>query len=374
MKKTALLLTLLLSGGISAVFFVPFVSASFAPIPADNFNNFNRAGWTVDGVSPPLRFGVASSSLECYVGDCVQGAIGATGASKMMLPGPLPYDTAFRFYLKIYSGTINTANWHVGAKTCATGACSAIGSWAPVNAYGVTHAYTFAYHVLSNGNIGMCTLTDATDISTCSYSDTSVVASSSPLVAWEFFAGNSDYVLDEFNSIGNPLSPDYYNSLGVATSTVGGVPGTQEFCAGTFDPSSFLNIGYGLCTSFAFLFVPSQTAVSGFQGTMSSASDKIPFSYFFDVKGTFEGLSASTTQNFQSYGLNLAILDSSSSTAMGPILPTGNFSFFSTTTINRFLPAGLHDILYFLMQAVIWVGLAFMLYRRIVPTKAELNV
>jgi len=161
----------------------------------------------------------------------------------------------------------------------------------------------------------------------------------------------------------------------VPTSTDTGifVSGAQDFCNDAFASSTGIGatIGNGLCVAGGFLFIPSSDSLSQWSSMPQNLEAVVPFSYFFDVKNVLNGSSASTTQNLPTYSIDLGVLDAASSTAMGRILPTGNFSFFSTTTINRYLPAGMHDLLYFLMQSAIWVGMAFYLYHKVVPKHAN---
>lgn len=183
---------------------------------------------------------------------------------------------------------------------------------------------------------------------------------------------------------GTNLSTDffpYWSLLGgdfVLTPTVAdsgvSLSGALAFCNDALASTTGIGatIANGLCVSFGFLFIPTQASVSQYGDIPEAMSAVVPFSYFFDVKDALGGLTASTTQNLPTYSIDLSVLDAASSTAMGRILPTGNFSFFSTTTINRYLPAGMHDLLYFLMQSAIWVGLAFMLYHKVVPKKASI--
>jgi len=161
------------------------------------------------------------------------------------------------------------------------------------------------------------------------------------------------------------------NPSGISTSTI------QAYCNSSYSTSTGLfsdisnGVTYGACTAFAFLFVPNQNTLQGFQTLGSTAQSKIPFSYAYDVADIFGSLQASSTQNLPTYSIGLDIIDFSSSTAMGPIFPT-SLDFLSTTTINKYLPPGMHDLLYNFAIFVIWVEVAFVIYRKIVPTKAKI--
>jgi len=149
--------------------------------------------------------------------------------------------------------------------------------------------------------------------------------------------------------------------------------GAQDFCNDAFASSTGIGatIANGLCVGLGFLFIPSSGSISQYADLSTGLSQVIPFSYGYDVASIFGGLEASTTQNFPTYSIGLSAIDFSSSTAMGPIFPS-TLEFLSTTTINQFLPAGMHDLLYNLMIFIIWVEVAFVLYHKVVPKKAKI--
>jgi len=200
-----------------------------------------------------------------------------------------------------------------------------------------------------------------------------VPASVSPftLDGFDYWGVTPYIVVEGINSSLNPNLINGGNPSGISTSTI------QAFCNGTYATSTgfFSDIAngvtYGACTAFAFLFVPNQDTLQDFHNLSSTTQSKIPFSYGYDIATIFSGLTASSSQNFPTYSIGLNAIDFSSSTAMGPIFPT-SLDFLSSTTINRFLPAGMHDILYSFAIFVIWVETAFVLYRKIVPIKAKI--
>jgi len=151
--------------------------------------------------------------------------------------------------------------------------------------------------------------------------------------------------------------------------------GAQEFCNSYFssstNPISGLaqDFGNAICQAVGYLFVPTPTSYAQYQGLPLYLQNVLPFSYFYGVGDIFTSMTASTTQNFPVYSMGLSQLDFASSTAMGPILPS-SLEFLSSSTINRFLPVGMHDLLYNLMIFVIWVDVAFVLYHKVVPKKA----
>jgi len=177
-----------------------------------------------------------------------------------------------------------------------------------------------------------------------------------------------------FNGTNQSLNPNIINNgnpSGVSTSTI------QGYCASSYSTSTGLfsdltnAVTYGTCTAFAFLFVPNQDTLQDFSDLSSTTRSKIPFSYGYDIAGIFTGMSASSTQNMPVYTIGLGAIDFASSTAMGPIFPN-SLEFLSSTTINKFLPPGMHDILYNFAIFAIWAETAFVIYRMVVPRKAKI--
>lgn len=178
------------------------------------------------------------------------------------------------------------------------------------------------------------------------------------------------------------------NGTGTSVPIVPGLPGfsdvgisttsQQAYCNSNFSTSTGLlgdlgqSISLGICNVSVFLFVPNALALTNFSSLTNTLQERIPFSYYFDVQNIFTGSTASNTQNMVAYTANLSSFDFSTSTSFGPILPTQPFSFFSSSTISQYLPVGMHDFLYNLMIAAIWVEVLFLLYRKIVPNKAKI--
>jgi len=186
------------------------------------------------------------------------------------------------------------------------------------------------------------------------------------------YAGVTPYLV--LRGVNQSLSPgDFPNSnpSGIATSTI------DSYCDTNFGTStSFIGevgnaFAWAGCYVTTFLFVPSDGALQGFSDLVETSQGKIPFSYGYDIAGIFSSMSASSSQNFPTYTIPLGAIDFASSTAMGPIFPT-SLDFLSSTTINKFLPPGMHDLLYNFAIFVIWVEVAFLLYRKIVPVKAKI--
>lgn len=161
---------------------------------------------------------------------------------------------------------------------------------------------------------------------------------------------------------------EYQNTaIGVSTTS------NAVYCDNNFAGLSIgADIANALCNVGAFLFVPSTATVNQYAALTSTLQGKVPFSYYYDVYNIVNNSSASTTQNLPSYGLDLGLIDFASSTALGPIFPAGNFEFFSSSTIDKFLPSGMHDLLYNMMIWAIWLDLMWVLYHKLMPHKAKI--
>jgi hypothetical protein len=187
---------------------------------------------------------------------------------------------------------------------------------------------------------------------------------------------SSDFVYGYLSDQGGnsiPVAPGIpgFTDSGIATTSL------QVYCNSNFSTSSGLldNVGksvsLGICNVSVFLFVPSQGAISQWQGLATTTRNKIPFSYYYDFRDIVNGSSASSSVNFSPFSIDFSSVDFSSSTSIGSLLP-GRVDFLSTTTINRYLPTGMHDTIFVLMRSAIWIGVLFMFYRRIVPEKAKI--
>jgi len=179
----------------------------------------------------------------------------------------------------------------------------------------------------------------------------------------------------------SPTAPDFVPMFSVigngfslytptASSTGSDTLATQAYCNTTFATSSgFLDevgssISNGFCQVFTTLLVPSQNSLQQFSLIPNVVESKIPVSYFFDVLGIFNSLSASSSQNIPDYSINLQSIGIGSTTALGDILPAST-DLLSSSTIGKYLPSGVHDTLYALAEAAIWLAVAYALYEQV---------
>lgn len=156
-----------------------------------------------------------------------------------------------------------------------------------------------------------------------------------------------------------------------ATSTAVDLPTAQTFCGsetfatstGFFD-STAQAFSRGLCLSFAYVFVPSSTALNQWTGLSDTLSNHIPFSYAYGIKDAFSGLVASTTSNLQ--GVTYTLPSIGSSSPIGTLYPT-QIVGLSTSTIGTYLPESVRQSFLGLQRIALWLALALVIYRRIIP-------
>jgi len=205
-------------------------------------------------------------------------------------------------------------------------------------------------------------------------------------VGQAYFFGNPSWTPPS-GWIADPSNPNYpffpqfaivgdnFQITPTASSSGLFLSGANTFCASAFGsstaPGIVTDIGIGFCDAIGYLFVPTPASVQQFQDFSSVLQLHIPFSYVYEGANLFENLQASSTENFPVFSFGLAQIDFASSTAMGPIFPT-SLEFLSSTTINKYMPVGMHDLLYNIMIFVIWVDVLFVLYHKVVPAKAKI--
>lgn len=166
-----------------------------------------------------------------------------------------------------------------------------------------------------------------------------------------------------------PVAPGIpgFTDVGISTTS------QQVYCNQNFSTSSGLldslgqSIALGACNVGVFLFVPSQSALSQFYSLSSTSQSKIPFSYYYGIKNIFYGLTASSTENLPNWSIPFPNL--SSTTPLGSIIPT-TIPILSTSTIDKYYPTAIRETVLTLASFVIWVLVALVIYRRIVPNKA----
>jgi len=93
------------------------------------------------------------------------------------------------------------------------------------------------------------------------------------------------------------------------------------------------------------MFVPTPNSLSQFSDLQPQLAEHLPFSYVFGVGTIWNSLSASSSNNVPQYTIDLGAIGIGSTSALGNILPA-RMDLLSSTTINKYLPSGVHDTLY----------------------------
>lgn len=115
-----------------------------------------------------------------------------------------------------------------------------------------------------------------------------------------------------------------------------------------------------LCSAGAYLFIPSPAVLNNFSLLPQQLGTRFPFSWIYGVQSAINGLTASSTTNFEPAILNLHDLGVGSTTPIGNILP--NFDALSTSTIQKYMPVGTWDDIQLLISASLWLGLGLYLF------------
>jgi len=200
---------------------------------------------------------------------------------------------------------------------------------------------------------------------------------SGTLNSFEFFTDYTKLYLYGFVSTNDvPTLPTEagipgFSDTGIATSS------QQVYCATQLSSTTgFLDgLGHsfaqGICNVTVFLFVPSENAVVQFQTLASTTQTKVPFSYAYEFVSDFRSLSASTSTNLPTWAIDFGSVDLGSSTPMGQLF-SPVLTFFSTTTISKYLPDNVRLPLLTLERFAIWFGVVYLFYRKIIPDKPHL--
>lgn len=172
--------------------------------------------------------------------------------------------------------------------------------------------------------------------------------------------GNSNFY-PFFDVIGNGFTLE-----ASSTASALDLSGASAFCNQQFGTSSSIasDFGAAICTAVGFLFIPSQASITQFADIPTGLSQKAPFSWVFQTIGTWDSLTATTTENVPQYSIDLAATGIGSTTALGDILPT-QMDLLSSSTINKYLPAGVHDTLFALAGFAIDLTAVGYMFRRV---------
>jgi len=158
------------------------------------------------------------------------------------------------------------------------------------------------------------------------------------------------------------------NPSGISTSTI------QAYCSNSYATSTgFFSdlsnaVSYGACTALAFLFVPNQNTLSDFNDLKVSATEHIPFSYYYDIKSVFDDTASSTGSNFVDIEFDISS-STVCTTSFGCIIPS--VTAFSTSTISTYISDSTRSILRTLMASVVWLAFAYYAYGVVTRTLSK---
>jgi len=337
----------------------------------DEFENFNSEGWVAPG--PSTRLFVATST-GCNVGACVYDTSGGGHQGYMFITGNSTAIGGFRIYFKAENlSSTNGGFVAVTAQNVSRPGMSSTDLYAPFSANSSWQYMDVQWTVNSDGNTIYESELNGNPFDP--QSDWTVVDTGGA------FQGYNKISLANVSSTGVIL---YFDSL----SAFGGTQGyftsgdlqnqsyafqastTIQYCDSLYSTStSFLSelgstLSQSACQVGAFLFVPSPSSLSNFQGLLLTSRTKIPFSYFYGFSTVYGGVTASTSSNLPSFAIDLP--DFGSTTPLGDVIPT-HIDFFSTTTISKYYPDATRETFLTLGTWAIWAGLMIYLYRRVVP-------
>jgi len=161
-------------------------------------------------------------------------------------------------------------------------------------------------------------------------------------------------------TINPPIDFSAIQFIATGTSLFSNGTSTLEAIAANCDDSGNV-FSRGLCYAGTYLFVPNPSILNGYSTLANETMpSKFPFSWIYGVKDTVDDLQATTTSNFITVGVNFMPIDPASTTPFGSFLP--NFTAVSSSTVQRYMPAGFLSTMLALMRAVIWIVFATYLF------------
>jgi len=165
-----------------------------------------------------------------------------------------------------------------------------------------------------------------------------------------YFTFNSLPNWTGINATNTPLLALYNNN---ATQTLEAI---QTRCV----KDGLVDFGYAMCSAFAFLFVPDTAVYASYNQALDTAKGQFPVSWYYGIKDTYEGLTASSTANMATVSINFQSVDPATSTPFGNILP--NATVLSSSTISTYLSPSLLALVLTLETAAIWVLFSMFLF------------
>jgi len=158
-----------------------------------------------------------------------------------------------------------------------------------------------------------------------------------------YFTFNSLPNWTGINATNTPLLALYNNN---ATATLDAI---QTRCV----RDGLIDFGYAMCSAFAFLFIPDTAVYASYNQALDTAKGQFPVSWYYGIKATYDGLTASSTANMATVVVPFGDYDPATSTPFGNILP--NATLLSSTTISTYLSPTLLNLILTLEVAAIWI-------------------
>jgi len=170
-------------------------------------------------------------------------------------------------------------------------------------------------------------------------------------------AASPSSVIDWFSIYFPAVYDPNAGAIASSSSLWGSIAGSTTLSVIVEQCSTSGNIfSYAICRTFAYLFTPGADALNEMAGVPALAATKFPFSWVAGMKDIYDGLTASSTENFIGLRLNLSTVDMASSTAFGRILP--DVTLFGTSTVSRYIPDGFRQGWLYIIGLGLWLTLA----------------
>lgn len=350
MKKTAQLLTLLTSLGMSAVFFVPIAQAQ---TPGGHFVLVDQG--RVSSTTAPF-----SSSLNWSV-NIGTGFSGTTTSA--FVSETITTTAPNAQWSRVDISGFSDPGYTIGVSTCTYDSEDE-----PAGSYSGFVQLTHLFQETNNGCVFSPNLYYNVEVSDFAPAGGASSMTVDGVQGWSLPPGYSivSAAYSPFFSYFSIVA-DGFQITPTASSTGLFLSGAQEFCNAQFGTTTAgifgigTDIANGFCQAAGYLFVPTPQSIQQFQGLQSALSQAVPFSYVYEFFNDFDSLQASTTENLQSFSISFPSIGST--TPLGAVVPT-NFDILSTTTISKYYPDSAREGFLFLASMAIWFVAILSIYHR----------
>jgi len=159
---------------------------------------------------------------------------------------------------------------------------------------------------------------------------------------WNF--SNQSYVFPTSVTVNFTISSGIVTASEVVDQTDGLMPNNQDY---QYQPCSIIEIGGCISNSFIYLFYPSEQSVDSFISIYDTLSTKFPFAYFTDFNDSIS-----------------SVFTSSTTATIAITVPFGTFGEIDLISAQQIEEVPYTDLIRTLLGALIWVMMAFTIYRR----------